>query len=124
MPTFFKRKTEAITGTFRELNASLGDLFQSVSVRAARFATKETVESLLKKHFAGVLVEEKFYEESFEDLGGLLEKIKYTGTSGLGFKEKVFFGPRRLESLETVYLERFGLIRATYHVFFCRGQKQ
>ena len=54
--------------TFRELNASLGDLFQSVSVRAARFATKETMESLLKKHFAGVLVEEKFYEEAFEDL--------------------------------------------------------
>jgi len=110
--------------TFRELNASLGDLFRSVSVRAARFPAKETVESLLKKHFADVLVEEKFYEEAFEDLGTLLEKIKYTGTAGLGFKEKVFLGPRRLESLETAYLERFGGIRATYHVFFCRGQKQ
>jgi len=110
--------------TFRELNASLGDLFQSVSVGAARFPAKETMESLLKKHFTGVQVEEKFYEEAFEGLGGLLEKIKYTGTAGLGFKEKVFWGPRRLESLETAYRERFGGIRATYHVFFCRGQKQ
>ena len=110
--------------TFRELNVSLGDLFKSVSVRATRFATKETIESLLKKHFVDVLVEEKFYEEAFEELGSLLEKIKYTGTAGFGFKEKVFLGPRRLENLETAYLERFGRIRATSHVFFCRGRKQ
>jgi malonyl-CoA O-methyltransferase len=109
--------------TFLELRSCVEALFKDRTVSAAHFATKEKITSLLGKHFAHARVEEKIYEETHPTLGALLQKIKYTGTIGEGFGGGIFLGPKSLRKLEAVYGESFGRIKATYQVFFCRGQK-
>ena len=53
----------------------------------------------------------------------LLEKIKFTGERGPGMEGKVFFGPEGLRKAEQLYKKKFGAIRATYQIYFCKGTK-
>ena len=109
--------------TFRELDASLKSLFKRTSVGAAYFITKEKLKILLEKNFKEARIEEKRYQERFSQLSDLLKKIKYTGANGAGLNTGNFFGPQQLKKLETIYLNRFKHIRATYQIFFCQGLK-
>ncbi len=109
--------------TYHELSVSLKSLFDGASVSAEYFIDRKSLEKMLSAHLRDVRVDEVVYEEGFPSLSDLLKKIKYTGTNGAGLQGSVFLGPKKLKEVETVYLDRFKRIKATYQVFFCRGQK-
>ena len=83
--------------------------------------TGEKIEKLLGKNFRETEIKEVKYEESFADLSSLLHKIRYTGVRGNGLTYKLSFNRKTLAKVENIYLERFGKIKATFQVFFCRG---
>lgn len=109
--------------TFWELNASLKQLFNDISIDAGNFLSEEKLKNALQRNFRKVEIREAHYEELFPCLKDLLSKIKHTGTNGNGFRNKVFFTPGLLKRLEEIYLDKFGKIKATYQVFFCRGER-
>jgi malonyl-CoA O-methyltransferase len=109
--------------TYCELNASLRDVFGETEISAEHFTDENRLKAMLGTHFDSFCVTEVVYEEEFKDLTGLLKKIKYTGTNGVGLTGEAFLGPEKLKALEASYLCRFKKIKATYQVFFCEGIK-
>lgn len=109
--------------TFFELDNSLKRVSKDLSVSAVNFTAKEKIKRILETNFKNSEIKESVYEESFLNLRGLLDKIKYSGANGFGSGRKVFFTPGILKKLELVYLNSFGKIRATYQVFLCLGEK-
>ena len=110
--------------TFCELNMVLKSVLKKGCVDSAYFSNKKSLQVMLKDNFKSVKINEVCYQENFESLKGLLEKIKYSGTRGNGLSKKVYFSRGLLARLEKAYRDRFGEIRATYQVFFCRGEKR
>ncbi len=110
--------------TFHELDVSLKSLSKDAFVEAANFVSKERLKTILDMSFQDVVIEEKIYEEEFRGLKDLLRKIKYTGTASSNSNGLVFFGPRQLKKLESIYLSKFQRVKATYQIFFCRGRSQ
>lgn len=110
--------------TFCELNTALKSVLKESSVISTYFCNSDSLKTMLKDNFKSVRINEICYQESFVNLRGLLEKIKYSGIRGNGLGKKVYFSRSLLEKLEKAYLDRFGAICATYQVFFCRGEKR
>lgn len=110
--------------TFCELNTALKSVLKESSVISVYFCKNDSLKTMLKDNFKSVKINEVCYQESFANLKGLLEKIKYSGIRGNGLGKKVYFGRTLLEKLENVYLDRFGGICVTYQVFFCQGEKR
>lgn len=108
--------------TFRELNYSLRDALKDSAVFANGFISGKETEMILRDNFKDADIEEVRYEESFESLMDLLNKIKYTGERGTGLGDKFSFSRGALKEIERVYLNRFRRIKATYQVFFCHGR--
>ena len=108
--------------TFQELNFSLKSVLKGAATVANGFIPASDVKRALYKNFKDAEIEEIRYEESFDSIMGLLNKIKYTGERGAGLGDKFSFSRRALEEIERVYLNRFRRIKATYQVFFCRGR--
>jgi len=115
--------------TFAELNGSLEILFgKKLSITSQAFIRKEKIEKLLKKNFRNVSVEEEIYREEYGLFPELLAKIKYSGIRGYGMEKKGVWTPGILRKLGEIYKDEFcrsgaGEIRATYQVFFARGEK-
>lgn len=124
--------------TFSELNVSLRCVSKNVSVEANNFITKEKIEKILNKNFKGIKIKESIYQESFLRLKDLLCKIKYSGIRGSGTNGRIQFTNRILKDLEELYLHKFSAtnrggsanhfggkaIKATYQIFFCKGEKR
>ncbi len=108
--------------TFWELNVSLKSILKNTAIAANNFIDKERIEKILGKNFQDVRIKEILYEESFDSLSGLLNKIKYTGTRGNGLSSKFSLSPRYLKVLEGAYLKKFKQIKATYQIFSCQGR--
>jgi malonyl-CoA O-methyltransferase len=109
--------------TFSELNAALSEALRGISTQAGKFINKDRLEKFLKSEFSQVDLREVKYKESFSSLSGLLKKIKYSGIRGDSSENKVSFSRRMLKDIEQTYLARFGRIKATYQVFFCKVSK-
>jgi len=109
--------------TFHELNTCLKYVYPDFTPFAESFLRADKVRRLLEENFRAVEVKEAVYEEVFSSLFSLLNKIKHSGIRGKGLGGKIFFTPAALRKIEAVYLEKFGCIRVTYQVFFCRGIK-
>lgn len=107
--------------TFWELNESLAQTLENVSVSASGFMDKEEISLILDKYFKEIMVKESGCEESFPALMDLLKKIKFSGIRGDGFNGKVFLTPGILNKLEHLYLDKFKQIKATYQAFLCKG---
>ncbi len=110
--------------TFCELNTALKSVLKESRLDAAYFCNRDSLKAILKDNFESVKVNEICYKESFGNLKGLLEKIKYSGIRGNGLSKKVYFSRGLLERWEKAYLDRFQEIGVTYQVFFCRGLKR
>ncbi len=108
--------------TFRELSASLESLLEEAPVAANEFIDKEKIDNILRNNFKDVGIREILYEESFNSLLGLLNKIKYTGIRGRGLGSKVYLSCQNLKKLEEAYLNKFKKIKVTYQIFFCQGR--
>jgi len=108
--------------TFVELDKALIETREDGTfdrTAASRFLSKEQVEASLSAVFSVTEVTERTYYREFGDLAELLRSIRYTGTGGGGPRKG--WSPGRLLRVERAYRERFGGIRATFQVFFCRG---
>lgn len=110
--------------TFCELNTALKSVRGESGLDAAYFCNRDSLKAMLKDNFKSVRINEVCYQEVFSGLKGMLEKIKYSGIRGNGLGGKVYFSRTLLARLEKAYLDRFQEIRATYQVFFCRGEKR
>lgn len=108
--------------TFRELNYSLKEALKDSRVTANSFIPGKETKRILRDNFKDVEIKEARYEESFNSLMGLLNKIKYTGERGWGLGDRFSFSRKALEEIEQAYLNRFRRIKATYQVFFCHGR--
>lgn len=116
--------------TLPELHAVLKEVFENTPTVTDAFLGREKLEQALRRNFKKFNIEEVKYEELFFSFKDLLSKIKYTGIRGDGIKGKQLFGRDLFNRMEKLYCERFSVvsegekqIKATYQVFFCRGQK-
>jgi malonyl-CoA O-methyltransferase len=108
--------------TFRELNAVFEKVLAKKDiVPAGGFLSGEEISKTLDPSFRGVSVEEEMLEEEYPSLRALLESIKYTGERGA--RGAGYIGPGRMKEAEELYRETFGGIKATYQIFYCRGEK-
>ena len=107
--------------TFRELSVSVGSILKNTPIAANNFLDKDRINKMFSSNFKEFKIKELRYEESFDNLLGLLNKIKYTGVRGNGADSKAFLGSRYIKRIEEVYLNKFHSIKATYQIFFCQG---
>ena len=109
-------------GTYSELSYSLRELKKdNLSITADSFITKEKVSESLESIFSKVTVREMVFKECYSSLGELLKKIKYTGTTGTGYKINGLWTPKRILDIESIYKKNFTKIVATYQVLFCEA---
>jgi len=110
--------------TFYELDASLKELAgRHVSISSFDFMEMTEISDILREFFKKVSMNIRIYSEDFESVSELLKKIKYTGTRGNSSLRKDLWTRKTMSCLEEIYKNKFGNIRATYQVFFCRGVK-
>jgi SAM-dependent methyltransferase len=107
--------------TFRELSVSVEFILKNTPIAANNFLDKDRINKMFTSNFKEFKIKELRYEESFDNLLGLLNKIKYTGVRGNGADSKAFLGSRHIKRIEEVYLNKFRSIKATYQIFFCQG---
>ncbi|MBI5573042.1 MAG: malonyl-ACP O-methyltransferase BioC [Elusimicrobia bacterium] len=108
--------------TFCELNVSLKELLKKdTSLTSCGFVKKEMLKEILEKQFGDVFVEEEIFQEEYNSLLQLLNKIRYTGTKGSGISVGNFWTHKRINELEEIYNEKFGNLVATYQIFYCQG---
>ncbi len=107
--------------TFQELNVSLESILKKSPIAANNFIDKNKMNTILSDNFKKCKIKEIRYEESFDSLLALLNKIKYTGIRGNGLDNKVYLGSQYLRKIEEVYLNRFQGIKVTYQIFSCQG---
>src|SRR3990167_2082621 len=102
--------------TFRELGYSLRGALKNSAVAADGFISWKEIKMILRDTFKDAEIKEVRYEESFDSLIALLNKIKHTGERGAGIGDKFSFSRRALGEIERVYLNRFHRIKATYQI--------
>ncbi|MFH1541403.1 MAG: malonyl-ACP O-methyltransferase BioC [Elusimicrobiota bacterium] len=110
--------------TFYELNASLKELLgKDINLSSCGFIEKGVLKKILKKNFNDVLVEEEIFQEKYDSLMQLLNKIRYTGTRGNGISVNSFWTHERINAIEEIYKKKFNNLTATYQIFYCQGKK-
>ena len=108
--------------TFRELNDSLGQLYEKdIQLGSNAFMDTEKLSEILKNNFSLVSISETIFKEKYASLWDLLSTIKYTGSRGPGLNGS-FLGKDRIGKLEKIYKEKFSDITATYQVFYCQAK--
>ena len=109
--------------TYRELDqalcAALGD---GVWVTSRRFAAADTVAAILAHIFPRHQIIERTYTQTYPSVRELLRAIKYTGTRGAPAGASIPWTPGRLARVDAAYRAITGDIRASFQVFFCRGE--
>ena len=109
--------------TFKELKVVLSERFGSGQrLNSSEFMPLSQVKKLAEKYFREVTMFEKYIKADFASLWDLLWDIKYSGTRGRGLDKKVFLGKNDIKEMEKIYIEKFGGITATHHVFFCKAE--
>ena len=108
--------------TFREFKEVLGvHLGPRQWLSSSRFAEKDEVEKLLSRYFKKFELYEDNYSVDFFSIWDFLQNIKKSGSRGEGLKG-TFLGKYTINEMERTYIEKFGAVTATHHVYFCRGQ--
>ena len=108
--------------TFREFKEVLGvHLGPRQWLSSSRFAEKEEVEKVLSDYFQNFELREENYSVDFFSIWDFLQNIKKSGARGEGMGG-AFLGKYTLKEMERTYIEKFGSVTATHHVYFCRGQ--
>ncbi|MFH1552078.1 MAG: malonyl-ACP O-methyltransferase BioC [Candidatus Omnitrophota bacterium] len=109
--------------TFKEFEEVLGRHFGGRPwLSSSRFVSRETTEVILKKHFKNFDLVEEHFTVDFFSLWDFLKDIKHSGARGEGLGGGRFLGKYVIKELEKTYIEKFGGITATHHVYFCKAQ--
>ncbi len=110
--------------TFCELSTAIREAFGGdAHISTSNFIKQDKIRSIMKNHFKNTRVEERSYKECYASLREFLDKIRFTGTRGCGAGSGIIWTRKRIDELESIYIKRFGQIRATYQVFFCGGNR-
>lgn len=108
--------------TFREFKEVLGlHLGPRQWLTSSRFVEKDQVGDLLNKYFNKFELYEENYSVDFFSIWDFLQNIKKSGSRGDGLRG-AFLGKYTIKEMERTYIEKFGAVTATHHVYFCRGQ--
>ncbi|MFH1846047.1 MAG: malonyl-ACP O-methyltransferase BioC [Candidatus Omnitrophota bacterium] len=107
--------------TFRELKEVLSVHYGARKwLTSSRFISLERTKSFLERHFGSFELKEEHLEVEFLSLWDFLSNIKHSGTRGQGLGKSFFLGKYAIREMERTYIEKFGGITATHHVFFCK----
>jgi len=108
--------------TFKELSEVLKkNLGDHHALSSIGFPHQNQIISILQKNFSKFNITEMEYTMDFFSLWDFLKDIKRSGTQGEGLGDKVFLGKHMIKSLEEDYMDRFGGIISTHHVYFCKA---
>lgn len=91
---------------------------------ATRFTGRDELENILGTFFDEFHIAEEQFTVSYPSLWGFLRDIKYSGARGEGLKRDKPLGKHAIERMEELYINKFGGITATHHVYFCRMRKK
>ncbi len=109
--------------TFKELEEVFKHHFgRRRWLSSAKFNSREETEERLKKHFKDFDIKEEHFTVDFFSLWDFLRNIKHTGTRGEGLSGDIFLGKYMMRELERTYIDKFGGIKATHHVYFCKAK--
>ncbi|MEA3488997.1 MAG: methyltransferase domain-containing protein [Candidatus Omnitrophota bacterium] len=109
--------------TFQELKAVLGFFFGARRwLSSSRFVLCNEVENIVRKYFRRSEIAEERFNADFVSIWDLLKDIKHSGTRGEGLGDDIFLGKYTVLEMERKYIEKFGRITATHHVYFCRAE--
>ncbi|MBI5554569.1 MAG: methyltransferase domain-containing protein [Elusimicrobia bacterium] len=108
--------------TFCELRQVLPSCCHlDIPLTSDNFLSKTSLETILRKNFNTLNIQELNLQESFPALADLLKKIKYTGTNGEGLKGNIKWNKTLLKNLEAIYQKEFSQIKATSQIFICQA---
>ena len=108
--------------TYSELSTVIKTfLGEENNITSHTFMNKLDVFENMKESFSNVTVDHIIYKEDHTSLLKLLQKIKYTGTRGMGISKALVLSRGKLAEMEKIYIDMFGKIVATNEVFICRG---
>jgi malonyl-CoA O-methyltransferase len=110
--------------TFSELSLSVKEaLGRNIQLSSGSFPGKEELAGMMKDQFSGSRVKETVIKKKYGSLGELLRHIKYTGTRGNRINDIPLWTRTMLERVEEAYMNNFGCIEASYHIFYCEGHQ-
>jgi malonyl-CoA O-methyltransferase len=107
--------------TFREFKEVLGvHMGPRQWLSSSRFAEKDEVRRCLERYFKDFELKEENYKVDFFSIWDFLQNIKKSGARGEGLGG-AFIGKYAIREMEKTYIDKFGLVTATHHIYFCRG---
>lgn len=110
--------------TFVEFEMVLREMFgQNQWLSSRSFLSKEILTDMVGRHFDSFDIHEEYFKVDFTSLYEFLQDIKRSGARGYGLAGNVYLGRGLIKRLEKLYIERFGGIVATHHVYFCKAAK-
>lgn len=87
---------------------------------SSRFADKEDIRRCMGRYFSDLEIREENYSVDFFSIWDFLQNIKKSGARGEGLGG-AFIGKYAIKEMEKTYIDKFGLVTATHHIYFCRG---
>ncbi|MFA5878681.1 MAG: methyltransferase domain-containing protein [Candidatus Margulisiibacteriota bacterium] len=104
-----------------ELNSVLRKILNVKNFTSSYFLERNSLYKMMKKHFQNIFFEENLHKEQFDTVLDLLKTIKYTGTRGLGLKQKIWTSDF-IQKVESEFLIEFEKVEITYQVFYVAGK--
>ena len=109
--------------TFREFKEVLSEHFgRRKWLSSSRFTSFEQMEALIERYFGNTDMTEECFPAEFFSLWDFLKDVKHSGTRGEGLGSSTFLGKYAIREMERTYIEKFGSIVATHHVYFCKAK--
>jgi malonyl-CoA O-methyltransferase len=109
--------------TFREFKEVLSAHFgRRQWLSSSRFTSFQEMESLIEQYFCRSDMTEERLTSEFFSLWDFLRDIKHSGTRGEGLGSSTLLGKYAIREMERTYVEKFGSIVATHHVYFCKAR--
>ncbi|MCK4851740.1 MAG: methyltransferase domain-containing protein [Candidatus Omnitrophica bacterium] len=110
--------------TFTEFENILSESLGKEQWLSSRgFITGDMLKDIMERYFDILDFREEHFEASFTSLLDFLRDMNRSGARGRGLNGKARLGKRLIEDLERTYLDRFGGIIATHHVYFCKARR-
>jgi len=110
--------------TFVEFETVLRELFgKDQWLSSAGFLSNNILKDTVGRHFDSFDIHEESFKVDFSSLLEFLQDIKRSGARGYGLAGEIYLGKGMIKRMEELYIERFGGIAATHHVYFCKAGK-
>jgi malonyl-CoA O-methyltransferase len=111
--------------TYRELNGIIEENYPRItqSIPASGFSRINELKSIMENKFNKVDIREYHIQQDYHSLLELLKKIKNCGEYGYGLQNQIQIMPKELNKMETLYINKYKKIVATYHYYIILAEK-